>query len=392
MSDLSTSAVVVAAGRGERLGTGRPKAFVPVLGRPMLVRTVQAVEACALVQRVVVVVTPEYLEEAGSLLRAAGCRRVAGIVAGGPHRQDSVAAGLAAAQDLEVTVVHDGARPLVRPEVIEAVVRGAGQMGAASAGIPIRETVKSVADGAITGTLDRSALWIAHTPQAFQTPLLREAHRRAQTDGFRAPDDALLVERLGHPVQMVEDSVTNMKITVPDDLAVAEAYLRRGMREMTRTGLGIDMHRLEMGRTLRLGGVEIPSPRGLGGHSDGDVLLHAVMDALLGAAGLGDIGVHFPPHDPAYRGADSLVLLGRVREMVAKEGWTVTHLDAMVLTEAPHLALHIPRMRERIAGALGLTVSAVSIKATTAEGLGAIGRGEGITAHAVATLITQRGQ
>lgn len=386
MSDPSTAAVVVAAGRGERLGATLPKAFLPVLGRPMLVRTVQAVEACTLVRSVIVVVAPESIADAGAVLRDAGCRRIAGIVAGGAQRQDSVAAGLAHAGDPEVVVVHDGARPLVRPQVIDAVVRVAAETGAASAGVPMRETVKSVRGQTVTGTLDRGALWIARTPQAFRTTLLREAHRRALADGFRGPDDAVLVERLGHPVRMVEDSAANVKITVPDDLAFVEAYLRGDAPAMTRTGMGVDTHRLQMGRRLRLGGVDIPAPRGLGGHSDADVLLHAVMDALLGAAGLGDIGSHFPPQDPAYRGADSLALLSRVGEMVAQAGWAVAHVDSTVLAEAPPLAPHIPRIRERIAGALGIDESAVSVKATTTEGLGAIGRGEGITAYAVATI------
>ncbi|HXF81175.1 MAG TPA: 2-C-methyl-D-erythritol 2,4-cyclodiphosphate synthase, partial [bacterium] len=195
-----------------------------------------------------------------------------------------------------------------------------------------------------------------------------------------------LVERLGRRVRMVEDSPTNIKITVPDDLVLAETLLGGGAAATTRTGMGIDVHRLVPGRPLRLGGVEIPHPLGLAGHSDADVLLHAVMDALLGAAGLGDLGTHFPSEDPAWRGADSLDLLRRVGELLAGAGWSVVHVDAVVLAEAPLLAPHTPRMREAIAGVLGLAAEAVSLKATTAEGLGAVGRGEGITAYALATI------
>jgi len=190
---------------------------------------------------------------------------------------------------------------------------------------------------------------------------------------------------LGRAVRMVEDSPANVKITVPADLAMAEAAL--GGAAAPRTGLGFDVHRLEVGRRLRLGGVDIPSPRGLAGHSDADVLVHAMMDALLGAAGLGDIGTHFPPGDPAYRGADSLVLLGRVGVLVAAAGWRPAHLDSTVIAETPHLAPYIPEMRRRIAGALHLAETAVSVKATTAEGMGALGRGEGIAAYASATLV-----
>lgn len=385
MTQSATAAIVVAAGRGERLGAPAGKAFVPLLGRPMLVRTLRAVEACRLIDRIVAVVPPERVADVQALLRPHGLARVRAVVGGGAERQDSVAAGLAAVGEPEIVVVHDGARPLVRPEVIEAVARAAAEAGAASAGVPMRETVKAVEDGTVR-TVDRDTLWIARTPQAFRTTLLREAHRRAQADGFRGPDDAVLVERLGRPVRMVEDSPTNLKITVADDLRLAEAVLRGTASVTTQTGLGVDAHRFEPGRALRLGGIDIPSPRGLAGHSDADVLVHAVMDALLGAAGMGDIGTHFPPGDPAYRGADSLALLRQVGQMLAGVGWVVAHVDVAALAEAPMLAPHIPRMRRRIGDALGIASDAVNIKATTTEGMGAIGRGEGIAAYAIATI------
>lgn len=381
-----TDVIVVAAGRGERVGAPNGKAFVPLLGEPMLVHTLRACEACSLVTGIIAVVPADRLADTGPLLARAGIRRVREIVPGGARRQDSVAAGLARVDGAEVVVVHDGARPAVRPEVIAAVARAAVETGAASAGIPVRETVKTVDAGEAVRTEDRERLWIAHTPQAFRTEVLREAHARAAADGFRGSDDAVLVERLGRRVRMVEDSPTNVKITVPDDLLLAERLLGGGAAMMARTGMGVDAHRLVPGRRLRLGGVEIPHPLGLAGHSDADVLLHAVMDALLGAAGLGDIGTHFPPEDPAYRDADSLALLRRVGSMLAASGWTVRHVDAVVLAEAPRIAPHAVRMREAIAGALAIAVEAVSLKATTAEGLGAVGRGEGITAYALATV------
>jgi len=385
MTDPSAEAIVVAAGRGERLRAPAGKAFVPLRGQPMLAYTLRAVERCPAVGRIVVVVPDDRREEAGELVRTLGLARVGPVVAGGDERQASVAAGLARIGDPEIVVVHDGARPLVRAEVITAVLRAAAAAGAASAGIPVRETVKEVRHDASARTVKREGLWLAHTPQAFRTALLREAHRRAAEDRFRGPDDAVLVERLGHTVRMVEDSPTNVKITVPDDLALAEAYLG-GTAVSTRTGLGMDAHRLVPGRRLRLGGVEISHPVGLAGHSDADVLLHAVMDALLGAVGLGDIGTHFPPGDASYKDADSVELLARVGTMVAAAGWTVAHLDAVVLAEAPRIAPYLSQMREQIGAALGIDAAAVSIKATTAEGLGAVGRGEGISAYAVATV------
>jgi len=385
MSPPQAAAVIVAAGRGERLGATIPKAFVAVAGVPMLLHAARRVALSPEVGRIVVVVGALDVDRARVLLMQHGVRNVTAVVPGGAHRQDSVFAGLSHLGEAPVAVVHDGARPLVPPDVVTAVIQAAAEAGAASAGLPVRETVKLVDGADARQTLDRDRLWVAHTPQAFRTALLREAHHRAKAEGFYGTDDAVLVERLGYAVRMVEDSPRNLKVTVPADLDLAEAYA--GQRQMVRTGIGYDAHRLALGRLLRVGGVEIPWPRGLAGHSDADVLAHAIMDALLGAAGLGDLGRHFPPGDPAFRGADSIELLRRVTAMAAGAGWRVVHVDSTVLAEAPRLAPYIPQMQERLAAALGVDSSAVNIKATTTEGMGAIGRGEGIAAHAVATLI-----
>jgi 2-C-methyl-D-erythritol 4-phosphate cytidylyltransferase/2-C-methyl-D-erythritol 2,4-cyclodiphosphate synthase len=384
---MTAGAVLVGAGRGERLGARMPKGLVPVGGVPMLARAARVLERVPLIDFIVCVVAPGTEASAAESLDQAGCERVRAVVPGGDSRQASVAAGLAALGEPEIALIHDAARPLVDPAVIGAVIRAAAAAGAASAGVPMRETVKRVEAGRVAETLARDVLWIARTPQAFHTALLRAAHARAVADGFEGPDDAVLVERLGRSVQMVEDLPSNLKITVPEDLRLAEALLGG---PVSRTGFGYDTHRLEGGRRLRLGGVDLPSPRGLAGHSDADVLLHAMMDAMLGAAGLGDIGTHFPPSDPAYRGADSLILLRRIVELLAASGWRAVHLDATVIAEAPQLAPHIPEMRRRIAAAVQVSEPSVSIKATTAEGLGALGRGEGIAAYAVATVVRVR--
>lgn len=385
-SAASAAAVIVAAGRGQRLGGTLPKAFIPLAGVPMVVHAAQRVAQSPAVARIIVVVRGEDIDLARTLLTTYQTPKVSSVVAGGDHRQASVLAGLAQVGSAPVAVIHDGARPLVSPDVVTAVIMTASQTGAATAAVPLRETVKRVEGATVTQTLDRERLWIARTPQAFQTDLLMQAHHRANAEGFVGTDDAVLVERLGQGVRIVEDAPQNLKVTVPSDRELAEMYLRPSPPRVMRTGLGYDTHRLVPGRPLRLGGVTIPSPRGLLGHSDADVLAHAVMDALLGAAGLGDIGQHFPSTDRAWKDADSIELLRRVTSMVNAAGWRIVHVDSVVLAEAPHLAPYFASMREHLAAAMRVDASSVSIKATTTEGLGAIGRHEGIAAHAVATL------
>lgn len=384
---MTATAVVAAAGRGERMGAPGAKAFLPLAGTPLVVHAVRALNAATLVDRIIVVVQSLDVPRTQQLLAAdPRCGKVDAVVPGGEDRQASVLAGLAAAGFVPVVAVHDGARPLVTPGVIDAVITAARESGAASAGVPVRQTVKLVEQGRAIETLDRTRLWLAHTPQAFDGALLRRAHDQALRDGVRTSDDASLVERYGHPVRMVEDLTSNLKITVPEDLLLAEAYLGTPDRGSPRTGMGFDVHRLVAGRRLILGGVTIESPRGLAGHSDADVLTHAVMDALLGAAGLGDIGGRFPPDDPAFRDADSIGLLHDVAAAVAAAGFTIRHVDSTILADAPRLAPHLAGMRQRLAAAMGVTPDAVNVKATTMEGLGPIGRGEGIAAQAVATV------
>jgi 2-C-methyl-D-erythritol 4-phosphate cytidylyltransferase/2-C-methyl-D-erythritol 2,4-cyclodiphosphate synthase len=383
--EVTASAIVVAAGSGTRMGTSARKAFIPLAGVPMVLHTVRAVSRADTIAGIVVVVGEADVGAAQSLLPRNEFPKVSAVVAGGVERQDSVYAGLRHSEDVDLVVIHDGARPLVSPSILDAVVRAASKSGAASAGVPVRETVKEVKGDFARGTVDRDRLWVAHTPQAFRSKLLRDAHEQARATGFRASDDAALVERQGHAVQMVEDSPANFKITVPDDLALAEALVQGPDAPRIRHGIGIDAHRLVMGRPLILGGVHVPFQLGLQGHSDADVLTHAVMDALLGAAGLGDIGQHFP-EDPKYKDADSVGLLRVVVGKVRGAGWRVVNVDAVVLADAPRLAPYIEAMRGRLAEALELDPSGINVKASTMEGMGAVGRGEGIVVHAVATL------
>ncbi len=383
--------VIPGAGHGERLGSLTPKAFLPLGGVPLLIHAVRPFQENPEVEEIVVVVASGHREEAEELCRRFRLDKVKAVVTGGPRRQDSVRYGLEALTAEEIVVVHDAARPLLSTGLVTRVIEAARRTGAATAAIPVYETVKQVhPSGVVERTLDRERLWLAQTPQAFQVPLLREAHRRAQEEGIEATDDAALVERLGHPVEVVLGERQNIKVTAPEDLPFLEQLFRSEAWGM-RVGIGFDIHRLVPGRRLVLGGVEIPSSRGLEGVSDADVLLHAIMDALLGAAGEGDIGRHFPPGDPASRDAPSLSLLARVAELLANKGLRVGHIDAVAILEAPRIGPYVKEMQEAVAGTLRIPPWRVNIKATTPEGLGALGREEGIAAYAVCTLIESKG-
>jgi 2-C-methyl-D-erythritol 2,4-cyclodiphosphate synthase/2-C-methyl-D-erythritol 4-phosphate cytidylyltransferase len=385
----------------------------------MLAWSLRALEHAETIGPVVVVAGSHTLEAIARLVHDEGCTKVQAIVAGGERRQDSVGAGLAALPEgIEIVVIHDGARPLAESELFDRCVAAAAERGAAIAATPVADTLKRVAEGAITGTVDRAGLWAAQTPQAFNLDTLR----RALTTSFgeTVTDEARLCEAAGVPVSVVPSSLANLKVTHAEDIPVAEALLRArggesGGKENEssgrlrlppqaahlqrpppsaqrppappRVGIGYDAHRFASGRRLILGGVEIAHDRGLEGHSDADVLLHAIADAVLGAATLGDIGQHFPPSDERFRDADSQVLLREVVRLVREAGWAPGNVDATLLAEAPHIGPHVPLMRERIAACLGLSPRAVSVKATSNEGMGAIGRGEGIAALATATLI-----
>jgi 2-C-methyl-D-erythritol 4-phosphate cytidylyltransferase/2-C-methyl-D-erythritol 2,4-cyclodiphosphate synthase len=390
---LRAGAAVPAAGHGERLGAGVAKALVRVAGRPLVQHVLAALEEIDEIEAVAVAVPADAADLVRALCREAGLGKVAAVVPGGADRQASVAAALAALPPgPDLVLVHDAARPVLSRRLVVDVLSAAAAHGSATAAVPLSETVKRGEDGWVRETVERRGLHRIQTPQAFRRATLDDAHRRAVHDGFRGTDDAVLVERLGVPVRLVPGDPWNIKVTVPEDVAVAEALLGRGdgtasAPRVPRVGIGFDAHRFAAGRPLVLGGVRIDHPRGLAGHSDADVIVHAVMDALLGAAGCGDIGQHFPPTDPAYAGADSLALLRRVGEMIGRRGWRAGHVDVIVMAEAPRLAPHIAAMRAAMAAALGLDPESVNVKATTLEGMGALGREEGIAAQAVAGVL-----
>lgn len=389
-------AVIAAGGSSSRMG-GIDKIFVAVAGRPLLWHALAAFQACRAVDQVVVVLPEAGIERGQRLVEEGRFSKVTAVCAGGRRRQDSVARGLEKLAGCAWVVVHDGARPCVTAELVERGLEEARETGAAIAAVPLKETVKVVdAAGRIEDTPPREGLWAAQTPQVFRFDLLAEGHRRITRD---VTDDASMVEALGHRVRVYTGRYDNIKVTTPEDIALAETILTKrdqasveapagaaAAAGAARVGIGYDVHPLVDGRRLVLGGVEVPFEKGLDGHSDADVLVHAIIDALLGAAGLGDIGLHFPSSDERYRGKSSISLLRQVVALLHSRGWRVGSVDASVVAERPRLAPHIPRMRQIIGQALEIDTGRVSVKGTTAKGLGSLGRGEGIAVHAVALL------
>jgi 2-C-methyl-D-erythritol 4-phosphate cytidylyltransferase/2-C-methyl-D-erythritol 2,4-cyclodiphosphate synthase len=312
---------------------------------------------------------------------------------GGATRQATVRNALAHLPDgVRFVAVHDAARPLVSHALLDRLIATATQHGTAIPALPVQDTLKRADDGrTVQATVPREGLYRVQTPQVFRADWLIEAHRRAAEQGFeQATDDAQLLERAGYPVHLVDGDPRNLKLTTPDDLHLLRLHIGEGA--LTRTGIGYDIHQLTEGRTLMLGGVAIDYPYGLQGHSDADVVLHAICDALLGAAALGDIGQHFPNTDPRWKDASSLTLLQQVRTLLAQHGWQPLNIDAMALAEAPKLAPYIPEMRQRIAHTLGILPEQVSIKATTNEGMDAVGARRAIACYAVATIYPANGE
>ena len=380
------AALIAAGGTGTRMGARTNKLMMPLAGKPVLARTLAVFDGMEEIAHILVVLHPGLIDGVRGLLPEWGITTPVKLVPGGRTRQQSVYTGLGALPgDTKIVAIHDGARPLIDPVIVRRTLLAAEKKGAAAAGIPVKDTLKRVGEkNRIVGTVDRRDLWQVQTPQVFACDLILDAHREAQEKGWTCTDDASLIERKGGTITMVEGSALNVKITTPEDMHLAQKLLAETMS--VKTGTGYDAHRLTENRRLILGGVQIAYERGLSGHSDADVLTHAVMDALLGAAGMGDIGQWFPDSDPAYEGACSLDLLKKVGEALAEAGYIVSHIDGTIIAQAPKIAGYIPQMRANIAGALGLDTGSVNIKATTTEGMGFTGRGEGIAAQVAATL------
>jgi 2-C-methyl-D-erythritol 4-phosphate cytidylyltransferase/2-C-methyl-D-erythritol 2,4-cyclodiphosphate synthase len=405
MMGITVGVVVPAAGRGSRFGSPENKVWSSVAGRTVLEWTLSTFQAHPEVDVIVVVGAAEEVERLQEATSSFG--KVTAVVAGGASRQESVGNGLVALPaGCDVVLVHDAARPAVSRELISRVIEGAVENGAAVPGLRISDTVKRVSgEGLIAETVPREELRTVQTPQGARLADLRAAYEKLGPAVAQATDEAGVLEAAGFTVRMVEGDPANLKVTHPGDLERVAASLQRsnGVMEYgstgetayhshtptlphSRTGFGYDVHAFAEGRPLWLGGVHIPHARGLAGHSDADVLLHAVCDALLGAAAMGDIGVLFPDTDAAHKDRPSIEFLQEVTRRLAAAGWQIVNVDVALLAEEPRIGPYRPQMTAVIADGLHIAPTHVNIKATTSEGLGFVGRREGIACWAVATL------
>ena len=375
--------IIPAAGIGTRMQTDIPKQFIELGGKPLLAHTTSAFIQCGFIDQVVIAVSEEMLGITHSIVaqHLEGSPRIL-VVVGGPRRQDSVKKGLEALEDtVDVVLVHDGARPLVSNDLIERCYNEILAHGAAIAAIPVKDTLKKQDNNLrVSETVDRVSLWQAQTPQGARKELLEEAY--LLNGDAEVTDESTLLEKAGVPVRLVAGEETNFKVTRKQDLMLAESIIK-GRTSSIRIGHGFDAHRFAQDRRLVLGGVVVEHDRGLAGHSDADVVCHALCDAILGAMGGGDIGSHFPDNDPEYKGISSLILLDRVVDLCASRGMKLANADITIVCQAPRLSNHIEAMRKRLAHHCRVAGECINVKATTTEKMGYIGREEGISCHAV---------
>ncbi len=379
---MSIAALIVAAGSGERFAGDTPKQFCRLAGEPLLRHCVAAFTRHPGVDRIDVVLNPDherYYETALAGLDVA-------VVAGGATRRESVFRGLRrlTVDPPEHVLIHDGARPLVDHATIDRVLAGLTDHDAVVPALPISDSIKRVGAAGIEATIDRDGLWRAQTPQGFRFTTILAANESVARDAHH-DDDASIALAAGGRVAVVNGSESNLKVTFSEDLTRAERLFYARLGDI-RVGSGFDTHRLVAGDRIRLCGVDIPANAALGGHSDADVALHAITDALLGAVSEGDIGTHFPPHEPRWRDIDSQIFLSHAGDLVRRHGGLVSHIDLTLICEHPKIKPHRQVMRETVASLLSLPVARISIKATTTEKLGFLGRGEGVAAQATATV------
>lgn len=380
------AAIIVAAGQSQRMG--QAKQWINLQGIPVLGHALLAFEKSPCIGAIAVVVREEDLTRTRELCSRLHLKKIVAVTSGGATRQQSVAAGLKMLPaECSLIAVHDGARPFITPALIEQTAACAALTGAAAAAVRVKDTIKKAgADGIVLETPERSELWSVQTPQIFSEPLYRAAVDQALQEGKEYTDDCQLMEAAGHKVHLCEGDYQNIKITTPEDMVLARAFMAERTRGSMRIGHGYDVHRLTENRPLIIGGITVPYEKGLDGHSDADVLLHAIMDALLGAAAMGDIGRWFPDTDERYRGADSRLLMTETVRMIREKGYRVGNIDATILAQEPKMKPYIPAMCSCVAAIAGIAEEQVNIKATTEEKLGFTGAKQGIAAHAVCVL------
>jgi len=377
---MTTTALIVAAGRGERAGGDVPKQFRLIGGKPMLRWAVESLIRHPAVQSTRIVIAEGQQDSAKQALQGLD---IGELITGGAERADSVRAGLEAIE-ADAVLVHDAARPFCPPPVVDRLLASLEFFEGAAPVLPVGDTLARIAD-TLGDPVDRAGLGRVQTPQAFRLGALRSAYDL--WNGPSPTDETTVVRAAGMKVAAVTGDPALEKITLPSDFDRAEQWLAG--RLTPRTGMGFDVHAFSGNGPIMLGGLEVPHDRGLAGHSDADVILHAITDALLGAAGLGDIGEHFPPSDPQWKGADSSLFLAHAAALVRDKGGLIDHIDCTIIAEAPKVGPYRQTMRSRIAEILGLSVDQVSVKATTTEGLGFTGRREGIAAQAIASIRTE---
>ena len=372
------AAIIAAGGKGTRMGSDLPKQYMKIGGQPVLIKAMKTFENMEAIDHIFVVAGEDYVQLCEDLIGAYELDKVESVVAGGEERQDSVYNALQEMNrrkpGVEYVLIHDAARPFVSEEVVESVLRETARKGAAVACVAMKNSVRKLGEES-SESVDRRDYVSVQTPQGFRKSLLIEAYEKAYDDSFYGTDDAAIVEHAGGKIAIVDGEYQNIKITTREDLPMEN-----------RIGTGFDVHRLVEGRKLILGGVEIPWEKGLDGHSDADVLVHALMDALLGAAGMGDIGLHFPDTDPAYEGISSMLLLKEVHQKLEDAFYRIGNVDMTVIAQRPKLRPYIEEMRDMVAECLDIDRSRVSIKATTTESLGFTGREEGIACQAAASI------
>ncbi len=370
--------IIAAAGMGTRMGSSVPKQYLKIGGEPILRKTMRAFCANAYIDYIFVVTNEDYITQCREMIEEYHLPKAVSVVEGGKERQDSVYRALhetvGQRPDTEYILVHDGARPFVSQETIHQVVAAAVRTGAAAACVPVKDSIRQV-QGTESRNIERKDLYSVQTPQGFQKSVIMEAYEKAFAHGYYGTDDATLAERIGQRVELVPGEYSNVKITTKEDMPMEN-----------RVGTGFDVHQLTEGRPLILGGVDIPFEKGLAGHSDADVLIHALMDAMLGAAAMGDIGQHFPDTDQQYKGISSMELLSKVKDLLDEEHYRIGNLDLTLMAERPKIKSLIGDMRRNIAKTLNIEESRINIKGTTTEKLGFVGREEGIAAQAVCLL------